>query len=237
MDLAFLYLVDRVSDPVTGDAVVPTPAQRQAIGDTGPRPPPLDVHARAASRSSSTATSTPRNELLSESAAYDALAGAGYDFAGYEPTIVDNIATLTTEFFHNYNDPTNPNPNISGMTLFATNNHRSKSAASMGVAALALEGSPVSGIEPGGWRDPARWLDFGLERVDLVQRWTYGAGDGGYGEGLGYWRLSPARTWCPSSTPGTAWPAARPRARRPGSRSRACGAARSSPRCSSGRST
>src|SRR6185436_17184272 len=34
MDLAFLYLVDRVSDPVTGDAVVPSAAQRQAIGDT-----------------------------------------------------------------------------------------------------------------------------------------------------------------------------------------------------------
>lgn len=189
MDLAFLYLVDRVSDPVTGDAVVPTPEQRQAIGD----------EARDHLRWMCTKSRIPiqfdrdintSNELLSQSAAYDALAGAGYDFAGYEPAIVDNIATLTTEFFHNYNDPTNPNPNILAMTLFATNNHRSKSAASMGVAALALEGSPVSGIEPGGWRDPARWLDFGLERVDLVQRWTYGAGDGGYGEGLGYWRLS-----------------------------------------------
>ena len=189
MDLAFLYLVDRVSDPATDDAVVPSAAQRQSIGD----------RSRDLLRWMCTKSRIPiqfdrdintSNELLSESAAYDALAGAGYDFAGYEPTIVDNIATLTTEFFHNYNDPTNTNPNILAMTLFATNNHRSKSAASMGVAALALVGSPVSGIEPGGWRDPARWLDFGLERVDLVQRWTYGAGDGGYGEGLGYWRLS-----------------------------------------------
>ena len=189
MDLAFLYLVDRVSDPVTGAAVVPTPEQRQAIGDKA------RDHLRWMCTKSRIPIQFDRdintsNELLSESAAYDALAGAGYDFTGFEPTIVDNIATLTTEFFHNYNDPTNPNPNILGMSLFATNNHRSKSAASMGVAALALEGSPVSGIVPGGWRDPARWLDFGLERVDLVQRWTYGAGDGGYGEGLGYWRLS-----------------------------------------------
>src|SRR6476660_6506865 len=180
MDRAFLYLVDRVSDPVTGDAVVPTPEQRQAIGDKA------RDHLRWMCTKSRIPIQFDRdintsNELLSESAAYDALAGAGYDFTGYEPTIVDNIATLTTEFFHNYNDPTNPNPNILGMSLFATNNHRSKSAASMGVAALALEGSPVSGIEPRGWRDPARWLDFGLERVDLVQRWTYGAGDGGYG--------------------------------------------------------
>ena len=55
---------------------------------------------------------------------------------------------------------------------------------------MLAEYQPAPGTDPDHRRDPARWLDFALDRVDLVQRYTYGAGDGGYGEGQGYWRYA-----------------------------------------------
>ena len=70
-------------------------------------------------------------------------------------------------------------------SLFDVNNHRSKGAASIGTGALALAGT--AGVDQAA---VSKWLDFGLERVDLVEDWTYGAGDGGYGESGFYWRFA-----------------------------------------------
>ena len=52
--------------------------------------------------------------------------------------------------------------------------------------------SPSTGRRPStdanGWYDPANWLEFAIDQVELVQNWLYGSGDGGYGEGPYYQR-------------------------------------------------
>ena len=102
------------------------------------------------------------------------------------------------ELYDNYVTP----GSAGGAATVLPNNHRSKSAAALGVAALALlETSPPQGAPPADLRAPAAWLTFALDQVDLVQRWTFVAPDGGYGEGPYYQRyagqnlLPFARAW------------------------------------------
>ena len=89
-----------------------------------------------------------------------------------------------------------------GAATVLPNNHRSKSAAALGVAALALlDTAPAPGAPPADFRAPAAWLAFAIDQVDLVQRWTFVAPDGGYGEGPYYQRYAAqnlipfARAW------------------------------------------
>jgi LPXTG-motif cell wall-anchored protein len=200
-DLSFFYVIDRVYDPGTNTVVQPSTAERLAIGDR------VRDYLRFMCTESRTKIQADRDistshELLLSAAAYDNLAGGGYDFGGVEPSIIDNLVALTAEFYANYNDPNSANIWIAGASRFAVNNHRSKGAASIAVAAMVLaEYTAPPGSDPDHRKEPARWLDFGLDRVDLVQRYTYGAGDGAYGEGMGYWHFSSenvvpfARAW------------------------------------------
>ena len=136
-DLAFLYALDRT---IAGRVTVPFPtaAARKAIGDrardlltamyTRSRlavPPPIGGYDRDINTS---------EELLQYASAYDTLLGAGYDFGAAEPVVRQRITELAGELHANYTVPATAN----GYADLLPNNHRSKSAAALGVAALAL---------------------------------------------------------------------------------------------------
>jgi hypothetical protein len=198
-NLAFLYAIDRVR---TGGAVGPFPsaADREAAGDEAADylrnlfdrsrlavPPPLGDWDRDISTS---------EELASWAIAYDTLAGAGYDFGGDEPEIVERIANLASELYLNYTQPIT----TLNVVLLHQNNHRSKSGASMAMAGIALA-EYVAAADPDGIRDPADWIEYGLDQFDNVVRIALDPGDGAYAEGPFYFRFTTqnlvpfARAW------------------------------------------
>jgi hypothetical protein len=196
-NLSFLYLIDRVWDPVTEAVVQPTPSQRAELGNRA------RDHLRWMCAESRVKVQLDRDistshELLSALVAFDNLVAADYPFGEHEDDVVANLLGLTAELYSHYNQPNSSNINILGASRFLVNNHRSKGAASIGVAAIVLHDLVDA---PAGWMDPDAWIDFALDRVDLVQRFTYGPGDGAYGEGPHYWRFAAlnvvpfARAW------------------------------------------
>lgn len=185
-NLAFLYAIDRTR--IGGQVVpFPTPADRQAAGDRVkelllnlyPRsrlavPPPLGGWDRDISTS---------EELLGWAGAYDALAGAGYDFGDDEAAIVESIADLASELYLNYTVPIS----AVNFALFHQNNHRSKTGASLAMAGIALaEYEAAPGSDPDGIRDPANWIDYGVGQADMIVRVALNTGDGAYAEGPFY---------------------------------------------------
>lgn len=201
-DQAFLYAIDRT---IVDDepAQFRTPAHRQEAGDIA-RTLLLNMYTRSRLAVPSPLGGYDRDintseELLQYATAYDTLLGAGYGFTPEdELAIRTNITDLAAELYDNYVTP----GSAGGAATVLPNNHRSKSAAALGVAALALlETSPPPGAPPADLRSPAAWLTFALDQVDLVQRWTFIAPDGGYGEGPYYQRyagqnlLPFARAW------------------------------------------
>ena len=200
-NLAFLYAIDRTLD---GGNVVPfpTPEARAAVGArvhelllamyTRHRvavPPPIGGWDRDISSS---------EELLQYATAYDTMLGAGWDFGADRATIEGNIVDLASEMYENFVDP----DTVGGTTRLHQNNHRSKSGAAMVVAAIAVaEYTPPPGTDPRGVRDPAVWLEYGLDQVDLVMRHVLVTGDGAYAEGPFYLRFASqnlipfARAW------------------------------------------
>jgi hypothetical protein len=200
-NLAFLYAIDRTL--VGGDVVAfASPGDRAAVGQrvhdlllamyTRHRvavPPPLGGWDRDISSS---------EELLQYATAYDTLLGAGWDFGADRAVIEQHIVDLASELYENFYDP----DTVGGLTLLHQNNHRSKSGAAMVVAAIAVaEYTPAPGTDPRNVRDPARWLEYGLDQVDLVMRHVLVTGDGAYGEGPFYLRYASqnlipfARAW------------------------------------------
>jgi hypothetical protein len=105
-------------------------------------------------------------ELHAWAQAYDLLKGGGYDFMvdglDAEAEIVQNIADLTADFYTDYQ--------ISNYyTLRAyLNNHRSKSAAAIGLSAIVLNGADFADKAGGGAYDTSAWLDFAVRYLDLV---------------------------------------------------------------------
>jgi hypothetical protein len=210
-DLAFLYAVDRML--VNGEVVpFPTAAARQAVGDrirdllksmfTRDRlalDPPLGGWDRDISTS---------EELLQWASAYDALLGAGYDFGDARAGIETGLVDLASELYDNYANP----ETAANRALDHQNNHRSKSASALVVAAIALaEYTPAPGTDPRGIRDPAVWLEYGLDQADQTLRYVTLAGDGAYAEGPFYWRFAAqnvvpfARAW-DRLVGGASWP-------------------------------
>ncbi len=189
-DLAFEYALDRT---VANDAIVafPTPGDRTAVGDLV-RDHLLAMYTRSRLAVPSPLGGNDRDintseELLQYATAYDTMLAAGYDFGPADATIRTNITDLASELYLNFRDPSS----ASNFSFFLPNNHRSKSAAALGVAALALlETVPAEGAPPADVRAPAAWLTFALDQVDLVQRWTFVAPGGGYGEGAYYQRYA-----------------------------------------------
>jgi len=193
-NLAFLYAVDRTR--VSGQVVpFPTAAAREAAGDVardyllGLYPvsrlapsPPLGGWDRDISSS---------EELLNWASAYDALKGAGYDFGGDEAAIVEAIASLASHLYRNYTRP----ETALNFALFHQNNHRSKVGASLALAGIAL----AEYVAPDGAsfpedRDPADWVEYGLDQLDDIVRIGLDTGDGGYAEGPFYWRFTTQNT-------------------------------------------
>ena len=137
-------------------------------------------------------------ELLQYSTAYDTLLGAHYAFGADEAAIRAHITDLASELYDDYVNP----DHAGGLTRVLPNNHRSKSAAALGVAALALlQSAPPQGAPPADVRSPAAWLDFAIDQVDVVEGWTFTSADGAYGEGPYYQRYAAqnllpfARAW------------------------------------------
>ncbi len=187
-ELAFQYAV---GSTVVGGAVVPFPdaESRQAVGDRARQlllsmytrsrlevPPPLGGTDRDINTS---------EELLQWATAYDTLVGAGYAFGADDQLIRTSLAVLAGALYRDFKTPSL----ASNYTTVLPNNHRSKSAAALGVAGIVLaEYRPAPATDPNGYYDPAAWLEFGIDQVDLVENWLYGTGDGGYGEGPYYQR-------------------------------------------------
>ncbi len=189
-DLAFEYALDRTV--VDGSiAPFPDPAARRAVGDLV-RARLVGMYTRSRLAVDPPLGGTDRDinsseELLQYATAYDTMLGTGYDFGADATTIRTNLTDLASELYHDYRDPAI----VHQYTAVLPNNHRSKSAAALGVAALVLlDTPPPQGAPPADVRAPAAWLAFALDQVDLVQRWTYLAGGGGYGEGPYYERYA-----------------------------------------------
>lgn len=199
--LAFLYALDRTI--AAGEVhSLSELGQRRQVGDRVrdllvnlfPRsrlavPEPLGGWDRDISSS---------EELLQYAVAFDTMLGAGYDFGADESVIVERLASLATELHDNFVNPST----ASSFALLHWNNHRSKTGAALVAAAIALaEYTPEPGTDPRGVRDPAAWLDYGLDQLDLILRWVCVTGDGAYSEGPFYWRfnsqnvLPVARAW------------------------------------------
>lgn len=188
--LAFLYAIDRT---VVDGVVVPfaNAAEREAVGRRAHDlllamydrsrlavPPPLGGWDRDISTS---------EELLQYATAYDTLLGGGWDFGDDQPLIVARLAALAGELYDNYVNP----ESAQGFALLHQNNHRAKTGAALVMAAVALaEYEAAPGEDPRGVRDPADWLEYGLDQADLVMRYSLVTGDGAYAEGPFYFRYT-----------------------------------------------
>lgn len=182
-DLAFLFAIDRRWDAGTDAVVTPSASERAAMGDRV-RDHLLTMCTESRIREQTDRDINTSHELTQMAIAYDLLKGGGYAFgAGVEDAIVANIARLTRDFHRAYTDPDLSNFNEAA-SKFLLNNHLSKGAAAIGTAAIVLADRPELQGEIG------PWLDFAFDKVDEVQRWTYGTADGGYGEGTHYWRFA-----------------------------------------------
>ena len=111
----------------------------------------------------------------------DLLLGAEPDVLGSRRGLaVQNVADLAADLYADFN--------ISNWLYLRSlvNNHRAKSAAALGLAAVVLNGEAFSASHHDGRHDPARWLDFGLRYVDMTVRDIPTDPDGGYQEGGSY---------------------------------------------------
>ncbi len=186
---AFLYALDRT---IVGSAVAPfpSPSARRAMGDYA-RTLLLSMYERSRIPAQFDDDINTSEELISYATAYDTLAGAGYDFGGDEPAIVDRLSRLATEFHLHFAHPELLGGDPFTSTEQLINNHLSKSASALGIAAIVLaEHTPAAGSDPHAVGDPADWMAFALERLDQVLRFTYVTGDGGYAEGPYYARYA-----------------------------------------------
>jgi hypothetical protein len=180
---AWLFVLDR---EVGGDGEVgPFDAdERRAMGDKAAE---LLLTMKTESRSGGLATGIldihSAQELHLWADTLDLLLGADVDaLEGDRAAAVQGVADLAADLYSDFH----------GDNWYATrplvNNHRSKSASAIGIAALVLNGE--SWLTPDDVEDEryeaARWIDFGLRGVDLVQRDLLSDEDGGNMEGGGY---------------------------------------------------
>ncbi len=188
---AFLYAIDR---RIEGDQAFPfaSAEERQAEGDRV-RDWLLNLH--DCSRLSPDCAFggwdrdiSSSEELLQFATAYDTLLGAGYAFEpAEEAVIVEKLVNLASQLYENFLTP----ETAANVAILHQNNHRSKTGAALAVAAIVLaEYTPPPAGDPRGVRDPAAWLAYGLDMVDLIQRWVLMTGDGAYAEGPFYQRFT-----------------------------------------------
>ncbi len=113
--------------------------------------------------------------------AVDLLLGADRDVLGDDrDAVVQNVADLTADFYADFAIENW----IACRTL--VNNHRTKSAAALGLAAIALNGEAFEAVEADGRYDPAAWIDFAVRATDLTFGDILDDEDGGYQEAGSY---------------------------------------------------
>ena len=126
-------------------------------------------------------------ELTMYATAYDILRGAGYPFsADNEDAIQRNIADLSTDFHRNFVH------DQFILTNGLNNNHRSKSASALGIAAIVLNGYDgyVPEDDPEGYGKPGNWIDFGVRETDFVVLDANVSREGSFNEGANYYSYS-----------------------------------------------
>ncbi len=111
----------------------------------------------------------------------DLLLGADRDALGEErEAAIQGVADLAADFWADFE-----RDNWLYMRSLV-NNHRSKSAAALGIAAIVLNGERFEDKADDGRYRLGNWVDFALRYVDFVVRDTLTDADGGYQEGGGY---------------------------------------------------
>jgi len=111
----------------------------------------------------------------------DLLLGAAVDVLGSKRgEAIQNVADLAADFYADFN--------IANWlyTRSLVNNHRTKSAAALGLAAIVLNGEGFTVKQADGRYDPKLWLDFAMRYVDMTARDIPSDPDGGYQEGASY---------------------------------------------------
>ena len=113
----------------------------------------------------------------------DLLLGADIDVlpGAKRALAVQNVADLAADFYSDFESY----PNYL-LTRALINNHRTKSASALGLAALVLNGEVFSAKVADGRYHPARWLDFAMRYVDMCSRDILTDADFGNQEGPGY---------------------------------------------------
>ena len=124
-------------------------------------------------------------ELQCWATAYDILAGAGYPFEKKDQ-VVTNVVDLAADFYQDWVADQFPAVNS------LNNNHMVKSAAALGVAAIALNGYAgyLEEEDPFGYRKPENWINLAIVLTDRIALDAQIPRDGGYGEGAGYYHYS-----------------------------------------------
>ncbi len=185
MSAAFVYLIDRKVISAGRDyAAVPfdTPAERD---EYGARAELLLQNMHTLSRMTSFSNGGldihTSQELLMYAAAYDTLRGAGYTFEQSD-LCTENVVSLASDFYKDWTH------DLAGPMNAYNENHMSKSASSLGMAAIALNGyEPAPEDELGEFKHPEEWIDFGVKRTEFIILDALVSREGAYSESSVYY--------------------------------------------------
>jgi hypothetical protein len=183
---AFVYAMNR-SASKPGEQVViepfESPADRKAYGDRAVELlNNMVASCRIVDYESTQQDIHCAQELTLYSTAYDILAGSDYPFENSQ-AIEDRLATYAADFFYKWTDAYWISINRS-----ANQNHGSKTAAAIGLAAIVLNGyDRTFSDELDDFRDPRAWIDFGLRLSDILFLDALISVDGAYCEGPVYY--------------------------------------------------
>ncbi len=176
---AFLVLLDRTVED--GAVVAPDDTQREALAE---RATAYLLAMYTVSRAKGLVDFTEdihtAQELHLWADTLDWLIAADVLAGDERAQAAQNVADLAADFYADFE--------ISNWvaTRALVNNHRSKSAAALGLAAIALNGEDFDPSVVDGRYDPALWVDFAVRYTDFVLRDVLLDRDGGIQEGGGY---------------------------------------------------
>jgi hypothetical protein len=179
---AWLFLMDRTVDD--GGAVVPfaDAAARDAMGARAVTYLlAMYTESRAKGFIEYTDDIHTAQELHLWAEALDLLLGADRDALGDDrEQAVQNLADLAADLYADYA--------IDNWIICRTlvNNHRSKSASALGIAAIVLNGESFEASHDDGRFDPALWIDHAVRNLDFTVRDILSDTDGGYQESGSY---------------------------------------------------
>lgn len=179
---AFLFYLDRRPDASGTPGPFATLAERRAMGERA-RDALLDmlVTSRSKGLVDSVLDIHTAQELHMWADTLDLLLGADLDVLKEKRAeAVQRVADLAADFYADFH--------ITDwlFTRSLVNNHRTKTAAALGLAALAVNGEAFTARVGDGRYQPSLWLDSALRNLDFTARDILTDEDGGYQEGPGY---------------------------------------------------